>query len=414
MGSYFVYPGSLSPTSVTGPYSMALEFTVAEPCWVTSMGCWRSSASQTATVTARLYRMTSSTTGVQVGSDWSVPITQSGWNNGSPASPIPVVPGQTYRLVGLFPDFAPKVANYFTTGPGANGIVNGLLNVPNRANALNNAQNAFVAGSSIQLPTTANTDGPSYGIDVIVTDVDPAAGTPGTPTPIYGFDSSSAYGTVVSCATMKANGMAFAVGRVGQGASVSGNASINDSYWPGLRDDARANKMPLAGYWFIGDSETPAAQAARCRSFIGDPGIALVMDWELGSWSNFVACVAAFRAAGLNPKMIYSRYTIYQANGGQDLVPLGLKLWNSRYPNNNTGSASSLYATVAADRPTYWQTYGGITTKMLQFTATATVGPYTNADVTAFNGTQADVEDLFAPASGMSFLPFFPDRVKVR
>lgn len=392
---------------------MALEFSVLEPCWVTSMGCWRVSASQVATVTARLYRMTSSTTGVQVGSDWTVPITAAGWNNGGPATPIPVTPGNTYRLVGLFPDFASKVLNYFTTGPGASGLGNGLLVIPNRANALNNGQNAFVAGAAIQLPTTANADGPSYGIDITVTDVDPAT-TPGTDTPIYGTDLSSAYGAV-DLAAMKSNGMSYVLARVGQGAGSNGNGQLIDSLWTANAAAARANRLPLAAYWYLGDSETPASQATRCRTAIGDPGTALCLDWEAGGgdFTNLTNCLAAFRAAGLNVKMIYSRYTYYLANGGRDLVPLKCALWNSRYPTNNAGTVSGLYAAVSADRATYWQTMGGIQTKVLQYSNNVTIGAYSAADADAFNGTTAELEALFAPASGQAFLPFFPDRVKV-
>lgn len=393
---------------------MALEFSVLEPCWVTSMGCWRSSASQTATVTARLYRMTSTTTGVQVGADWSVPITAAGWNNGAPASPIAVTPGNTYRLVGLFPDFATKVASYFSTGPGANGLGNGLLVIPNRANALNNAQNAFVAGSSIQLPTTANADGPSYGIDVIVTDVDPAGPTPGTASPIYGTDVSSAYGAV-SIATLQANGIGYVLARVGQGASSTGNGQLIDGQWATNRDNCRKQRMPLGAYWYVGDTESPASQASRCRAAMGEPGIPLCLDWEEGGgdWTNFLACLTAFRNAGLNVRMLYCRYTYYLNNGGRDLVPLRLTLWNSRYPSSSAGTPSALYSAVSSDRATYWQTYGGITSKILQYSNNATIGSYTAADADAFNGSQAELESLLTPAGGASFLPLFPDRVKV-
>jgi hypothetical protein len=391
---------------------MAVEFYVSEPCWLTSVGVFRSGSNQTATVTAQLFQVTGTTTGSAVGASFSVPVSAAGWNNAGPAAPIALTANQRYRMVCLFPDFATKVLNYFTTGPGASGITNGLLTAPSRANATNNAQNAFLTGAALTYPTTANSDGPSYGIDVIVTDVDPSAGLAGTASPIYGFDTSSVYGAV-DMSAMKTNGMAFAICRVGQGASISGNVALNDSLWTTNQLAARANGLPLGGYWYIGDSESPGAQAARCLSVIGDPGIALVMDWELGSWANLLACVAAFRAAGLNPKLLYSRYTFYQSGGGQDLVPLKLALWNSRYPSSSTGTPSGLYAAVASDRATYWQTYGGITTKLLQYTSSATVGTYNNADITAFNGSTADVADLLAPASGMAFLPLFPDRVKV-
>jgi hypothetical protein len=393
---------------------MGCEFYTLEACWLTSVGVLRSGLNQTAAVTCRLYRITGTTTAVQVGSDWTITLSGSTWNNGAPASPIALTANQRYRVVCLFPDFAAKIASYFTSGPGANGLGNGLLVIPNRANATNLAQNAFVSGASIAYPTTGNSDGPSYLIDPNVTDVDPAGATPGTASPIYGTDVSSAYGAV-NIATLQANGVGYVLARVGQGASSTGNGQLIDSQWAANRDNCRKQRMPLGAYWYLGDTESAASQASRCRAAMGEPGIPLCLDWEEGGgdWTNLLACLTAFRNAGLNVKMLYSRYTYYLNNGGRDLVPLRLALWNSRYPSSNAGTPSALYSAVSSDRATYWQTYGGVTSKILQYSNNATIGSYTAADADAFNGSQAELESLLAPAGGASFLPLFPDRVKV-
>lgn len=243
-------------------------------------------------------------------------------------------------------------------------------------------------------------------------------------TPLFGLDVNR-FRAGLNLATAQNEGLAFVFGKVGQGSSVAaGFGQTLDESWPTFRDSALAIGMPLGGYWYLGDTETPESQAARCRAWIGHRGIPLALDWEEGGgeWSNVVACVAAFRAAGLVVRLLYARASWHAAHGGGDIAALGLTLWNARYPSTSGGTPVALYDAVKADLATYWQTYGGVTTEILQYSDASTIAGTSPVDANAYDGTPAELAELLAPVAQPApnprargaFAPFFPDRVVIK
>lgn len=241
--------------------------------------------------------------------------------------------------------------------------------------------------------------------------------------PLFGLDVNR-FRAGLNLATAQNEGLGFVFGKVGQGSSTgSGFGQTLDQSWPTFRDAARAIGMPLGGYWYVGDTETPEHQAARCRAWIGDRGIPLALDWEEGGgeWANLVACVAAFRAAGLTVRVLYTRATWHAAHGGGDITAQGLTLWSARYPSTAGGTPDALYDAVRADLDTYWQTYGGATAEILQFSDASTVAGTSPVDANAYDGSPDEVATLLAPVAQPApsprrpgaFHAFFPDRVVV-
>lgn len=243
-------------------------------------------------------------------------------------------------------------------------------------------------------------------------------------TPLYGLDVNR-FRAGLNLATAQNEGLAFVFGKVGQGSSTaSGFGQTLDESWPTFRDSALAIGMPLGGYWYLGDTETPESQAARCRAWIGHRGVPLALDWEEGGgeWSNVVACVDAFRAAGLVVRVLYARASWHAAHGGGSIAALDLTLWNARYPVTTGGTPTALYDNVKADLDTYWQTYGGVTTEILQYSDASTIAGTSPVDANAYDGTPAEIAALLAPVAQPApnprargaFAPFFPDRVVIK
>ncbi len=214
--------------------------------------------------------------------------------------------------------------------------------------------------------------------------------------PLFGIDVGS-FQAGIDMGRVKVEGFDFVFAKVGQGAGQGANGTYGRSLnpaWVAQRDGARAAGLLLAGYWYVGNTETPGSQAARCAAALGDPALPLALDWEdaSGDWVNFLAVLAAFRAAGLNVKFGYCPAWYGNAHGmpANGLAAAGLALWSSRYPSTNPGPASVLYQAVPAS---YWAGYAGVPVTVLQFAETAQVAGMT-VDADAFLGTREQLAEL--------------------
>lgn len=233
-------------------------------------------------------------------------------------------------------------------------------------------------------------------------------------TPLYGLDVSH-FRAGLNLATAQNEGMEFVVAKIGQGSSTAqGFGQTLDAEWPNFRNAARSIGMYLAGYWYLGDTETPESQAQRCRDYIGELGIPVFLDWEDGggAWSNVSACVTAFRAVGLTVRALYTRSSYHAANSGGSLSDLNLSLWNARYPVTTSGTPIALYENVESALDTYWQSYGNVNTSILQFSDNSTIAANSPVDANAFDGNEAELKALFDPApqganNGGAFLSIF-------
>jgi lysozyme len=183
-----------------------------------------------------------------------------------------------------------------------------------------------------------------------------------------------------------AEGLQFVVGKISQG------STSHDTQWPKTRDQARAAGLIICGYHYV-DGSHAADQAANCARNIGDKTTPVALDWEAngGNWSNLLNVLAAFRAAGLNVRLLYTGAWYWQQVGSPDMSKCGLALWKSRYPSTNPGAPAALYSKVPAS---YWAPLGGLETRLLQFTDHASIAGM-NVDCSAFQGTRDELAALF-------------------
>lgn len=187
-------------------------------------------------------------------------------------------------------------------------------------------------------------------------------------------------------ARVAAEGCEFVIGKVSQG------ASSRDPDWPMWRDAAPKAGLLLIGYHMI-TGDDPARQAANCRAALGDPTIPLALDWEAsggsGSFGNFLAVLAAFRAAELNVRLAYCPRWYWTQQGSPDMSKAGIPLWSSRYVTA-TGTPAAVYRAVTDAQ---WGGYGGLDVALVQFSDRATIAGRA-VDCSAFNGTRTQLAAL--------------------
>ncbi len=206
---------------------------------------------------------------------------------------------------------------------------------------------------------------------------------------IFGPDLSH-WQSDVDLATVAAEGCRFVICKVSQG------TNSRDPAWPGFRDDARKAGLILAGFHMI-TGESAAAQAVNCKAALGDTTIPLALDWEQsggsGDWSNFLAVLEAFRAAGLQVRLAYCPRWFWQQQGSPDMRAAGLPLWASRYVSSAAAAPAVMYPAV---RDEQWTGYGGLQVALLQFTDRAYIAGKA-IDCSAYRGTEQQLRDLLYP-----------------
>ena len=194
-------------------------------------------------------------------------------------------------------------------------------------------------------------------------------------------------------------GYAANIAKVGQGAGTTNGGTAYgatlDPYWTTNRDQSRQLwGDAFAGYWYVGNTEAPADQAARCKSALGDTSIPIMLDWEDGggTWSNLLNVLAAFRSAGLRVTMLYcgSGYALNSQNGpASNIDGTGLNLIRARYWTNSSGHPRALFDDITDPRGFGLATFAGGSPDAFQFTQYGTVYPGLDMDVDAFPGTAA-------------------------
>ena len=241
----------------------------------------------------------------------------------------------------------------------------------------------------------------------IPTNVGAGAPTPDTTPPVTidpyrnrFFIDISHFQTGFPLATAKAYGIEGCIAKIGQGSSAAqGFGATLDATWPGFRDTGRALwPQTMAGYWYLGDTESPVSQASRCANYIGDLSIPVMLDWEAGggNWQNVLNVLAAFRAVGLKVTLLYVGKAFAQANGAANIDATGLGLIRPRYYISAAGTPDALAAQIPADT---WDPFNGGTIDAVQFSSNATVIPGWNIDCDVFRGTSAGLARLFQTGS---------------
>lgn len=199
---------------------------------------------------------------------------------------------------------------------------------------------------------------------------------------LYGVDIHPTFQAGISIDQIAAEGFSFLAVKASQGA--------RSSWAPGAKTWLdRADQLGLITWcyhYLTTDDVTVQAQTAKAASY-GRPVMVDVEDGS-GDVNNLRAFLSACASSGVRVPLVYLPRWYWQKIGSPSLSGLP-PIVSSRYLTV-TGYASSIYAQVPAS---FWDSYGGATTTVLQFTDRATVAGYT-IDADAFRGTKDQLREL--------------------
>lgn len=197
---------------------------------------------------------------------------------------------------------------------------------------------------------------------------------------IFGTDISS-YQNGLDLSRLTAS--AFVIAKTTEG------TYYTDSGYQGWRRQAAVLHKPFVWYHFL-SGEDAHAQVAHTKANLGDATLPGMLDVEpTGSFHPSLAQVLAYadaaHDAGLNLRLLYLPRWYWQQIGSPSLKPAaerGLFLVSSAYPGG-TGSPAELYP---GDSAPGWQSYGGMTPLLYQYTNQASDGGQA-LDYNAFRGS---------------------------
>jgi len=172
-------------------------------------------------------------------------------------------------------------------------------------------------------------------------------------------------------------------------AKVTEGTYYKDDDFPGWRAQAAQVGKPLIWYHFL-SGEGAAAQAAYTSKILGPTALPGMLDCEpegkfAPTLAQIIAYVKASHAAGLNLRLVYLPRWYWERLGSPDLselAALGVHLVSSAYPGGS-GTAAQLYP---GDSAAGWNSYGGMTPLLYQFTDKASDGGQ-QVDFNAFRGS---------------------------
>lgn len=218
---------------------------------------------------------------------------------------------------------------------------------------------------------------------------------------------------------LKDLGYAGCIAKVGQGAGVTMTGTVYgqsiDPWWTSWRDQSKTLwPTTTAGYWYVGNTETPASQASRCKAAMGDLTLPVMLDWEDagGDFANLTAVLAAFRSAGLKVTMLYCGSGYVQNTKAASAGPpatgsgggnpsnidaaTGLKVIRARYWTNDQDHPRRLFDDITDPRAFGLAAFNGATPDAFQFTQYGVVYSGMAIDVDAAPvSTVAQLSDLF-------------------
>lgn len=168
---YRLFPSETGPSSsVTdgAPINLGHEFKVTAAADATKLHFYRGNLDVTGPITGRLFEITGVGTGTPVaGSDVTFTLSGTGWQTVEFAAPITLNPAVRYAAVIHYPGRFVLTANYWSSGGGASGIVNGVLTAFNSTDAVN-GQGILSSGSLDNYPAAGSVSAANYWVDVTV------------------------------------------------------------------------------------------------------------------------------------------------------------------------------------------------------------------------------------------------------
>lgn len=173
-----------------------------------------------------------------------------------------------------------------------------------------------------------------------------------------------------------------------------------DAYYAGWLAQAKASGKIVIPYHFVTDAD-PAAQAAWLAAHIGDVTLPVMLDWEPeGAYkpplAQLYAVADAMVARKLRPKLAYAPRWHWANIGSPPLSGLtsrGIGLISSAYPG---GSG------YPGDNAAGWQSYGGVTPWLYQYTDVAYEGGQKVGDMNACRLTMQQLAAFLGTASPSS------------
>jgi hypothetical protein len=182
-----------------------------------------------------------------------------------------------------------------------------------------------------------------------------------------------------------------------------------DADYQAWRSQAAQLRKPFVWYHFL-SGESTSAQAAHTAANVGDSALPGMLDAEPeGSYSpslaQIVGYIDAAIARGLNLRLVYLPRWYWEQIGSPDLSEIssrGVSLVSSQYPGGS-GSPAVIYP---GDGAAGWESYGGMTPLIYQFTNQASDGGQP-LDYNAFRGTTAQLVSALSSSLEDDDMPAF-------
>lgn len=176
MTDYRAYGAESPPANAAtddSAYTLGMEFDVLQNCWLKNIHFWQPTGNSPSSATrkALLFQVIDASNGTLLEGPSDFPATVSGWN--TYFSGRALTTGVKYRAC-IFHSAGRYAAtgSWYSTGPGANPLVNGPLRVYDQDLAAGANQDSFLASAVPGYPINSSSAA-NYWIDVTVTDVDP-------------------------------------------------------------------------------------------------------------------------------------------------------------------------------------------------------------------------------------------------
>lgn len=206
----------------------------------------------------------------------------------------------------------------------------------------------------------------------------------------FGLDISHHQNRSLDLARCKREGISFVILKAGEG-----NSMVDDQFASNLAE-ARAAGLIVLAYWFVRANASPDAHVVTMRAVV-PKDVPVILDIEKpnsGDWPTKAHCdrvLAAFRGAGYKVPLAYIPLWFWRDYWHSPRLDGWPPLWSSRYPDNRVGTVASEWAQVPAK---YWDGYGGLKVKVLQFTSSASIAGHQPLDANAFLGTPQEFAAL--------------------
>lgn len=205
---------------------------------------------------------------------------------------------------------------------------------------------------------------------------------------LFSIDISNNNGSGISMAEVKAEGFAWVEAKVSEG------NYFQDRTWPGYRDAANAAGIPIVGYHYAIASCSPVSQVAAYVNNGGGKTVMLDFEANSGTINDYWNLVNAFNNAGVEVVLSYIPRWYWGGNmGGGDLSKVPGLISSSYFGTGD--AASNLYNNAGGDGGNGWNSYGGGTPVVWQFTDGANVAGV-RVDANAFKGTEAELAALLS------------------